>query len=132
METAGYWGWLRYPGLPPVLVSIAFPFAFHISMFFRSLFTCHWIYSFNSYLFFTTDVQCICTHSIGPSLADGDFLGLGLALVSEVVVPEAEYGVRMKRISHFKILPWPGFEALTWQSNAANVTTIYCGTPMVR
>src|SRR6218665_1170579 len=31
-------GWLWYPGLPPGLSSIAFPFAFHISVFFHSLF----------------------------------------------------------------------------------------------
>src|SRR6218665_2677284 len=32
-EFPGYWDWLWYPGRSPVLVSIAFPFAFHISMF---------------------------------------------------------------------------------------------------
>src|SRR6218665_1836308 len=42
-EFPGYWDRLWYPGLPSVLVSIAFPFAFHISVFFHSLFTCHWI-----------------------------------------------------------------------------------------
>ena len=31
-------GWLWYPGLLPVLVSIAFPFAFHVSGFLHSLF----------------------------------------------------------------------------------------------
>src|SRR6218665_2903678 len=30
----GYRDWLWYPGLSPVLVSIALPFAFHISVFF--------------------------------------------------------------------------------------------------
>src|SRR6218665_956006 len=35
---------LSFQHLLPVLVSIAFPFAFHISAFFHSLFfTCHWI-----------------------------------------------------------------------------------------
>src|SRR6218665_1959469 len=33
-EFPGYWDWLRYPGLSPVLVSIAFSFALHISVFF--------------------------------------------------------------------------------------------------
>ena len=33
-EFLGYLDWLWYPGLPPVLVSIAFPFAFHILVFF--------------------------------------------------------------------------------------------------
>jgi len=32
-EIPGYWDRLRYPGLSPVLVSIALPFAFHISVF---------------------------------------------------------------------------------------------------
>src|SRR6218665_1986423 len=39
-------GWLWYPGLPPVLVSIAFPFVFHISVFLYPLFFpchCHFI-----------------------------------------------------------------------------------------
>src|SRR6218665_364721 len=33
VEFPGYLDWLWYPGLPPVLVSIAFPFAFHIRCF---------------------------------------------------------------------------------------------------
>src|SRR6218665_205601 len=32
-EFPGYWDWLWYPGLSPVLVSNAFPFAFHIWVF---------------------------------------------------------------------------------------------------
>src|SRR6218665_2304741 len=40
-EFPGYWDSLWYPGLTPVLVTIAFPFAFHISVFSRSLFACH-------------------------------------------------------------------------------------------
>src|SRR6218665_37781 len=36
-EFLGYWDWFWYPGLSPVLVSITFPFAFHISVFFHSL-----------------------------------------------------------------------------------------------
>src|SRR6218665_1312026 len=32
-EFLGYWHWLWYPGLSPVLVSIAFPIALHISVF---------------------------------------------------------------------------------------------------
>src|SRR6218665_1716559 len=49
--------------------------------FFHSLTICHWI----SFMFLLYD-RCICTHSIDPSLADGEFPGLGLALV-----PEAEH-----------------------------------------
>src|SRR6218665_2348285 len=37
-EFPGYWDWLWYPGLSPVLVSNAFPFAFHIWVFFHSLY----------------------------------------------------------------------------------------------
>jgi len=32
-EFLGHWDWLWYPGLSPLLVSIALPFAFHISVF---------------------------------------------------------------------------------------------------
>src|SRR6218665_2559303 len=82
-------GWLWYHVLLPVLVSIAFPFAFHISVFFHSLFfTCHWI----SFVFLLYGRR-ICTHSVDPSLTPflGEFPGfLGLALVPAVVVPEAE------------------------------------------
>ena len=74
-EFPGYWDWLRYPGLPSVLVSIAFsPFTFQISVFFYSLFACHWI----SFVFLLYD-QHFCTHSIDPSLAEVEFPGLGLA-----------------------------------------------------
>src|SRR6218665_2529314 len=75
-------------------------------------FTCHWI----SFVFLLYDRR-ICTHSIDPSLADDEFPGLGLALVPDVVVPEAEHGVHMKQKSSFKFLPWPGFEPRTSQSN---------------
>src|SRR6218665_3440357 len=92
-EFPGYWDWFRYPGLRPVLVSIIFsPFAFHISVFFHSLFyVCHWI----SFVLLLYDRR-ICTHSIDPSLADGEFPDLGLALIPDAFVPEAEHGVRIK------------------------------------
>src|SRR6218665_359256 len=95
-EFPGYWGWLWYPGLLPVLVSIAFPFAFHISVFFHSLFTCHW----TSFVFFLYG-RCICTHSVDPSLPNflGEFPGLGLALVPDVVVPEGGTVVCMEQKS---------------------------------
>src|SRR6218665_2831584 len=58
------WDWLWYPGLSPFLVSIAFPFVFHISVFFHSpFFTCHWI----SFVFLLYGRR-ICIHSIDPSL----------------------------------------------------------------
>ena len=49
---------------------------------------CHWI-SFQ----FLYDRR-VCTHSIDPSIADCEFPGSELALVPDVVVPEAEHGVR--------------------------------------
>src|SRR6218665_784241 len=89
--------WLWYPGLPPVLVSIAFPLAFHISVFFYSLFfTCHCI----SFVFLLYGRR-ICSHSVDPSLTHflGEFPGSGLALVGlhDVVVPEAEQGCAWSR-----------------------------------
>src|SRR6218665_3990861 len=89
-EFAGYWDWLWYPGLLPLLVSIAF----HISVFLHPLFVaCHWI----SFVFFLYD-QRIWTHSIDPSLTHfiGEFLGLE---------------------SRLKLLHYPGFELRTLQSN---------------
>src|SRR6218665_1912768 len=47
---------------------------------------CHWIS-----LKFLYDRR-VCTHSIDPSLADCEFPGSELALVPDVVVPEAEHG----------------------------------------
>src|SRR6218665_1320443 len=87
-EFLSYWAWIWYPGLPPVLLSIAFPFAFHILVFFHSLFfPYHWI----SFVFLLYGRR-ICTHSVDPSLTHflGEFPGLGLALVPDVLVPEAE------------------------------------------
>src|SRR6218665_2383430 len=90
-EFLGYWAlvfWLWYPGLLSVLMSIAFPLAFHISVFFHSLFfPCHWIS-----IVFLLYGRSICTHSVDPSLTHflGEFLGLGLALVPDVVVPEVK------------------------------------------
>src|SRR6218665_3177539 len=97
-ECPGYWDWLMYPGLTPVLVSIApfSTFAFHtyISVFFHSVFTCHSCFSFTT----------VVSAPIRSTLADGEFPGLGLALVPDVLVPGAEHGVRMKQKSQFKFL----------------------------
>src|SRR6218665_2922503 len=101
----GYWDWLWYPGKPPVLVSIAFPFAFHILVFFHSLFfPCHRI----SFVFLLYHRR-ICTHSVDPSLTHFlcEFPGLGLALLPDVVVPETETAVRMEQKPGSKFLPWP-------------------------
>ena len=77
-----------YLGLPSVLVSITFsPFRLpYFDVLFHSLFfTCHWF----SFVFLLYDRR-ICTHSIDPSLADGGFLGLGLAQVYPVLWSHAE------------------------------------------
>src|SRR6218665_3172592 len=68
------------------LVSIALPFAFHTWCFPFAL-ICHWI----SIVFLLYDRR-IATHSVDPSLTHflGEFPVLGLALVPDVVVSEAE------------------------------------------
>src|SRR6218665_1395894 len=72
-----YWDGLWCPGLSPVLVSIALPFAFHTWCFPFAL-ICHWISIV--FLFYG---RRIATHSVDPSLTHflGEFPGLGLALV---------------------------------------------------
>src|SRR6218665_1032065 len=79
-EFPSYWDWLWCPGLSPVLVSIALPFAFHTSCFPFTL-ICHWIS-----IVFLLYGRRIATHSVYPSLTHflGEFPGLGLALVPEV------------------------------------------------
>src|SRR6218665_3058814 len=85
-EFPSYWGWLWCPGLLPVLVSIALPFTFHTWCFLFPLIF-HWIS-----IVFLLNARLIATHSVDPSIPHllGEFQGLGLALVTDVVVPEAE------------------------------------------
>src|SRR6218665_3859728 len=85
-EFPSYWDWLWCPGLSPVLVSIVLPFAFHTWCFPFAL-ICHWIS-----IVFLLYGRRIATHSVDPSLTHflGEFPGLGLALVPNAVVPEAE------------------------------------------
>src|SRR6218665_631233 len=85
-EFLSYWDWLWSPGLSPVLVSIALPFAFHTWCFPFAL-ICHWI----SFVFLLYGRR-IGTHSVDPSLTHflSEFPGLRLALVPDVVVPDAE------------------------------------------
>src|SRR6218665_3293893 len=85
-EFPSYWDWLWCPGLSPVLVSIALPFAFQTWCFPFAL-ICHWIS-----IVFLLYGRSIATHSVDPSLTHflGEFPGLGLTLVPDVVVPEAE------------------------------------------
>src|SRR6218665_3310138 len=81
-----YWDWLWCPGLSPVLVSITLPFAFH-SWCFPFALICHWIS-----IVFPLYGRRIATHSVDPSLTHflGEFPFLGLAVVPDVLVPEAE------------------------------------------
>jgi len=53
-EFPGYWDWLRYPGQPPVLVSIAFPPPPSISQCFSTHSSS--AIGFHSCFFFTADV----------------------------------------------------------------------------
>src|SRR6218665_3620774 len=66
---SSYWDWLWGPGLSPVLVSIALPFAFHIWCFPLAV-ICHWIS-----IVFLLYGRRIATHSVDPSLTDilGEF-----------------------------------------------------------
>src|SRR6218665_819665 len=85
-EFPSYWDWLWCPGLSPLLVSIALPFAFHTWCFPFAL-NCHWIS-----IVFLLYGRRIATHSADPSLTHflGEFPGLGLALVPDDAVSEAE------------------------------------------
>src|SRR6218665_1396948 len=87
-EFPSYWDWLWCPGLSPVSVSIALPFAFHTWCFPFAL-VYHWIS-----IVFLLYGRRIATHSVDPSLTHflGEFPGLGLALVPDVEVPEADSG----------------------------------------
>src|SRR6218665_3862500 len=57
----GYRNWIWYPGFSPVLVSIALPFAFHISMF--SIHSSSSAIGFHSYIFYGGGV---CTPATNP------------------------------------------------------------------
>src|SRR6218665_305942 len=82
-EFPSYWDWLWCPGRSPVLVSITLPFAFH-TWCFHSLLSA---IGFQSCFFFTADLSPPIRSTLHFL---GEFPGLGLALVSDVVVPEVE------------------------------------------
>src|SRR6218665_2811661 len=84
-EFPSYWDWLWYPELSPVLVSIALPFAFHTWCFPFALSAL----GFLSCFFFTADVTPPIRSTLHLLTFLGEFPGLGLALIPDVVVPEA-------------------------------------------
>src|SRR6218665_3773547 len=95
-EVSRLLGWLWYPGLLPMLVSMLVSLCLpYLGVFpFTLFFSCHWI----SFVFLL-DGRRICTHSVDPSLTHplSEFPGLGLALVPDVVVPEVEHGCAWSR-----------------------------------
>src|SRR6218665_3301873 len=105
--------WLWCPGLSPVLVSIALPVAFHTWCFPFAL-TCHWIS-----IVFLLYGRRIATHSVHPSLIHslGEFPGLELALVSDVVVHEAEQQCAWSRKLDPNFCPGRGIEPRTLASS---------------
>src|SRR6218665_2716490 len=113
-EFPSYRDWLWCPELSPVLVSIALPFAFHTWCFPFAL-ICHWIS-----IMFLLYGRCIATHSVEPSLTHflGEFPGLGLALVPDVMVQEADSGAHEAENSiQISALAW--VEPRTLASNRA-------------
>src|SRR6218665_2055883 len=98
-EFRSYWDWLWCPGLSPVSVAIARPFAFHTWCFPFAL-ICHWIS-----IVFLLYGRRIATHSVDISLSHylGEFSGLGLqalSLIPDVVVSEAEPRLSVWVVSH--------------------------------
>src|SRR6218665_3384501 len=78
-------------GFRPYLCPSPFPFAFHTWCFPFAL-ICHWIS-----IVFLLYGRRIDTHSVDPSLPLflGEFPGLGLALVPDVVVPACAWSIKL-------------------------------------
>src|SRR6218665_3004500 len=122
-EFPSYWDWLSFPGLSPVLMSIALPFAFHTWCFPFAL-ICHWIS-----IVFLLYGQRTATHSVDPSLIHflGEFPGLGLALVHDVVVHSGALGA--ENSIQMSALAW--VEPRTWHLAAAGVDNRLPRTPPI-
>ena len=86
-----------YSDCSGIVARVAVHRLLYLGIFHSLFFTCHWI----SFVFLPHDRR-ICTHSIDPSLADGELPRMKLTLVPVVMVPEAE---RVKQKSRFKFLP---------------------------
>ena len=101
-EFPGYWDWFWYPGLSPLLVSIAFPVLPSISHCF-SIHSSLPAIEYHSCFFFTTDVSAPTGWPFIYSLCRWvSRLRTGSG-VPNVVVPEAEQGCAWSRnlISNF-------------------------------
>src|SRR6218665_303132 len=105
-EFPSCWDWLWRPGLSPLLVSIALPFAFHTWRFPFAL-ICHWIS-----IVFLLYGRRIAPHSVDPSLRPTHFLGevsrLGTGSGTRCCGPRGGTAVRMEQKPRSKFLPWPG------------------------
>src|SRR6218665_1915477 len=95
------------------------PFAFHTWCFPFSL-ICHWIS-----IVFLLYGRRITTHSVDPPLTHflGEFPGLGLALVPDVVVPQAEQRCTWSRKLDPNFCPGWGRTSDPWHLAAAVVAT---------
>src|SRR6218665_1955202 len=94
-EFPRYWDWLWCPGLSP------FPSPSILGVFHSLLSASYLPLDFNRVS--SVYGRRIATHSVDPSLPHflGEFPGLGLALVPDVVVPEADSGAIRKTPSKF-------------------------------
>src|SRR6218665_1292077 len=95
------------------------PFAFHTLCFPFAL-ICHWIS-----IVFLLYGRRITTHSVDPPLTHflGEFPGLGLALVPDVVVPQAEQRCSWSRKLDPNFCPSWGRTSDPWHLAAADVAT---------
>ena len=112
-EFPGYWDWLWNPGLPPMLVSIAFSTSPFISRCFS--FTLHLPLDFIS----ISTLRPTYLHPFGRPFTCSLFrrvsrLGTDTGIRS--CGPRGGTDVCMKQKSRFKFLLWPGFEPRTLQS----------------
>ena len=99
-------------------------FTFHISLFFHSLFTTyHWF----SFVFVLYDQRYV----IDPSLADGEFPGLGMALVSMLWSHRRSVGCAWSRNLVLNFCPVRSLNLGPRSPQAANVTTRLRRTPSV-
>src|SRR6218665_3519565 len=108
-----YFDWLWFPGLSPVLVSIAFSIRLSISRCF-SINSSPPSIEFHSCFFFMTAVPAPIGRPFSYSLfrrVPRLWTGSGTRCCG----PRGGEGVRVKQKSRFKFFPWPKFEPRTLQ-----------------